>query len=162
MSDVLDKLTSYNLFNYLLPGVLFAAIGDAVTSFTLLHKEVAVGVFLYYFYGLVISRIGSILIAPALRKTGFIKFSPYKDFLSACKIDEKIEVLSEANNTYRTLVAMFAALLVLLGLDLLVVSTFLEKRTVIVVSIAALMILFAFAYRKQTSFIRERIEQSAK
>ena len=93
---------------------------------------------------------------------GFIKFSPYKDFLSACKIDEKIEVLSEANNTYRTLVAMFAALLVLLGLDLLVVSTFLEKRTVIVVSIAALMILFAFAYRKQTSFIRERIEQSAK
>lgn len=32
MSDVLDELSSYNIFNYLLPGTLFAAAGSLAES----------------------------------------------------------------------------------------------------------------------------------
>ena len=34
MSDLLDKLSSCNIFSYLLPGTLFAAAGSAYTSFS--------------------------------------------------------------------------------------------------------------------------------
>lgn len=39
MKDLLDKISSYNIFNYLLPGVLFAAFVDALTSFQVLQRD---------------------------------------------------------------------------------------------------------------------------
>ena len=66
MSEILDKLSSYNIFNYLLPGTLFAVAGDAFTSYSFVQKDVLVAVFAYYFMGLVISRIGSLMIEPFL------------------------------------------------------------------------------------------------
>ena len=107
MKDLLDKLSSYNLFNYLLPGVLFAAFVDALTPLKVLQKDIVVGMFVYYFLGSVVSRVGSLFVEPILRKTGFVKFAPYEDFVKASKADPRLEILSEANNTYRTLCAMF-------------------------------------------------------
>ena len=40
MSDILDKLSSYNIFNYLLPDTLFAVAGDAFTSNSFAQKVV--------------------------------------------------------------------------------------------------------------------------
>lgn len=62
--DSSDKISSYNLFNYFLPGVLFAALADTVTSYNFLQSDLVVGVFVYYFFGLVISRFGSLIIEP--------------------------------------------------------------------------------------------------
>ena len=67
MKDLLDKLSSYNLFNYLFPGVLFAAFGDRLTSYSLLIDDIMIGFFIYYFIGLVISRLGSLFLEPLLR-----------------------------------------------------------------------------------------------
>ena len=39
-----------------------------------------------------------------------MKFAPYKDFVRACDRDPKLELLSEQNNMYRTLCALFLAL----------------------------------------------------
>ena len=67
MKDLIDKLSSYNIFNYLFPGVLFAALGDRLTSYSLLIDDIMVGVFIYYFIGLVISRLGSLFLEPLLK-----------------------------------------------------------------------------------------------
>jgi len=106
MKDLLDKLSSYNIFNYLLPGILFAVFVDDMTSFHILQNDIVVGVFVYYFFGSVISRIGSLLIEPLLRKWGFVKFAPYEDFVRVSKADPNIEILSEANNMYRTICSL--------------------------------------------------------
>lgn len=58
MKDLLDKLGSYNLFNYLLPGLLFAVMVDQWTSFKIAPGNLAIGVFVYFFLGSVISRLG--------------------------------------------------------------------------------------------------------
>ena len=67
MKELLDKLSSYNLFNYLFPGILFVTIAKETTSLDLLQENIITGVFLYYFIGLVISRVGSLLIEPLLK-----------------------------------------------------------------------------------------------
>jgi len=104
MKDILSKLSSYNLFNYLFPGILFVIVASKVTHYSLIQQDVVIGVFLYYFIGLVVSRFGSLVIEPILRKTSFLRFADYEDFVAALKKDEKLELLSEVNNTYRTLV----------------------------------------------------------
>lgn len=37
MKDLLDKLSSYNIFNYLLPGIIFTALVEMLTSIKLIN-----------------------------------------------------------------------------------------------------------------------------
>lgn len=83
MKDLLDKISSYNIFNYLLPGVVFVAIANSLTKYNFIQEDIVIGVFLYYFIGLVISRIGSVVIEPIMKWSGFVKFSEYRDYVSS-------------------------------------------------------------------------------
>ena len=162
MKDLLDKLSSYNVFNYLFPGVLFAAAGTSLTSYTLLMDDMVVGVFAYYFHGLVISRLGSLVLEPFFKRTGFVRFAPYDDFVAASKKDEKLELLSEENNMYRTLSSMLLCLLFLLFIDFAVRHDFYFISPVFALTLVLflLFLLFSFSYRKQTGYIRSRVERS--
>jgi hypothetical protein len=90
MKEFLDKLSSYNLFNYLLPGIVFVVLSEALTQYSLVQDDIVIGIFLYYFVGLVISRFGSLAIEPMLKRVSFLQFAEYKEFVAACKEDEKI------------------------------------------------------------------------
>lgn len=83
MKDLLEKLSAYNIFIYLFPGILVAVLSTAVSSFDLLADDIVVGVFLYYFYGLVVSRIGSLVLEPILKRIRVVRFAPYADFVAA-------------------------------------------------------------------------------
>jgi len=113
MKDLLEKLSSYNIFNYLLPGIVFVVLADKVTTFRFAQQDIVLGVFLYYFIGLIVSRLGSLTIEPLLKWSKFVKFSPYADFISASKEDKSLEVLSETNNMYRTFCSLFMCLIFL-------------------------------------------------
>lgn len=157
MKDLLNKISSYNIFNYLFPGALFAFLGEKLMGLPIIQKDALVGAFLYYFFGLVVSRIGSLVIEPVLKKTGFLKFSDYSDFVNASKDDAKIALFSEINNTYRTLTAMLLSLLLLKGY--LVVEKelpWLTEYRYVIVSIG-LLFMFLLSYRKQTKYINQRI-----
>ena len=158
MKEFLDKLSSYNLFNYLLPGILFAAIGERITSYSFLEKDIVVGVFVYYFIGLVISRIGSLIIEPFFRIIKFVKFAPYPDFVKVSQTDMKLELLSETNNMYRTLCALFTVLVCLKLYENFESShpnLFLHSPTLV---LFLLLALFCFSYRKQTVYVTKRID----
>lgn len=157
MKELLDKLSSYNIFNYLLPGILFAVIITKTTEFTLIQSDIISGVFVYYFIGLVISRVGSLIIEPILKKINFVKFADYKDFVQVSAEDQKLEVLSESNNMYRTLISTFF-LIVLIKLYFILAKswTFLSDWGVWIL-IALLIVMFLFSYKKQTKYIASRI-----
>lgn len=160
MKDLLDKLSSYNLFNYLFPGVLFAVLSKEITTYSFLQENLVTGAFVYYFIGLVVSRFGSLLIEPILRKLSFLKFADYKDFISASQKDSKIELLSEINNMYRTLTSLFI-LLILLKIYELIESKFLIlKDWNSYILLALLLFMFLFSYRKQTNYIIKRIKSN--
>ena len=157
MDGILEKISSYNIFNYLFPGTLFAVIAEALTTYRLVQDDIIVGLFFYYFIGLVISRIGSLLLEPALKKAHFITFAEYPKFVEASKADPKIDVLSETNNMYRTLCALFILLLSVALFDkyaprlpwLVVAGPYMVG--------VALFVMFLFSYRKQTAFIVKRV-----
>ncbi len=162
MKDLLDKLSSYNLFNYLLPGTIFVAAAEQLSTHRFTRGNVVVDAFLYYFIGLVISRFGSLAIGPLLQATKFVKFAPYKAFVTACDSDPKIDLLSEQNNMFRTLIALFATILAFAGLDQIAIARGISENTALLVTCAGLVVLFAFAYRKQTDFVRKRVEVRSK
>lgn len=157
MKDLLDKITSYNLFNYLLPGVVFVCFAKAFTDYDIVQDKEIIGAFLYYFIGMVISRFGSLIIEPFLKWLKFIKMSDYKDFITASKADEKIELLSEANNTYRTIAAMVVLLGITKCYNLVQVTYAIPKWCSFSVLSVLLGLLFLFSYKKQTSYITKRI-----
>jgi len=158
MKDLLEKLTSYNIFNYLLPGVIFVVLAEALTTFHFVQQDIILGMFLYYCIGLVISRLGSLVIEPLLRLVRFIPFAPYPDFVKASEADEKLLVLSEANNMYRTFCALFTILVLTKGYERLLHRFPQMQQWGIEVLVIALLILFCLSYRKQCQYIVKRID----
>jgi len=158
MKDFLDKLYSYNIFNFLLPGTIFIIILNRTTHYSFDQADIIAGAFVYYFVGLVISRVGSLVVEPILKKISFIKFADYREFVSASKKDERIDLLSESNNTFRTIIAMFILLILLKLWELVELKIPMIKIGDPYILIGALLILFLYSYRKQTDFITKRIK----
>jgi len=158
MKDLLDKLGSYNLFNYLLPGVVFAALAGSLTRYSFIQSDLIVGAFVYYFLGLVLSRIGSIFVEPALKRVKFVEFCSYQDYVSASKEDDLIQTLSESNNMYRTFISLFLCLLLLKLFELIAVKLLLVEELKISVLVIGLFFLFLMSYRKQTDYINKRVQ----
>ena len=71
MEDLIKKISSYNLFNYLFPGIVFVVLAKMITPYSFLHEDIILGIFIYYFVGLSISKFGSLVIEPLLKKTSF-------------------------------------------------------------------------------------------
>ena len=160
MKDLLDKLSTYNIFNYLFPGSLFVVILDKVTSYSLIQKDIVIGVFVYYFIGLVISRFGSLIVEPLLKKLTFLSYSDYSEFVSASNLDQKIELLSEQNNMYRTLISMLIILLLLKGFESIVdfFPILIDLSPLLLFLI--LILVFLFSLKKQSNYITKRIRNT--
>ena len=157
MKAILEKLSAYNIFSYLLTGLLFVSLGERLTSFSLIQRSWIVGIVLYYFIGLVISRVGSLIVKPVLERIGFVKEAPYEDYVEASKSDSKIGILSAQNNLFRTLCAM---VMMLMGLKIG------EKVIGILpwgadvydfIFLVGLFMLFLFSYRKQAQDVVRRV-----
>lgn len=113
--------------------------------------------FLYYFIGLIISRIGSLTVEPILKTSKILQFASRKDFVKASESDPKIEILSEQNNMYRTLCSMSIILIVLVVYDQIKPNVPWGTHVNGIVFLVALTVLFVFSYRKQTRYISERV-----
>lgn len=162
MKEVLDKISSYNLFNYLFPGVLFTVILEKITGYSFLQENLIVNAFIAYFIGLVISRFGSLIVEPLLKKISFLHFIEYSSYVVASKKDSKIETLSEANNMYRTLNATFI-LIILFKLWQQIESICPVIKTVSpYLLISLLLTMFLYSYKKQTNYVVKRVKSNIK
>ncbi|MDE0636712.1 MAG: hypothetical protein OXI43_12815 [Candidatus Poribacteria bacterium] len=158
MKEIIDRLTSYNIFNYLLPGTIFMGLGDTFTSYSLIQDNILIALFLYYFIGLIISRIGSLTLEPLLKWIKFVKFAPYEDFVKASKLDPKIEIFSEQNNMYRSLCMLSIALILLKKYDLEWGWGSSENAAIIFIILVGFLVLFLLSYRKQTKYVVKRVK----
>ena len=158
VKEIIDKISSYNIFNYLFPGVLFVIIAKRLTTYNLVQDDNLMGAFLYYFIGMIISRFGSVIIEPILKKIKFLKFREYNRYVNASKKDPKLELFSEVNNTYRTLNSMMISLLILKIYNYIETKFTLDSSISLVILTIVVFILFIFSYRKQTNYITKRID----
>ncbi|WP_419210735.1 hypothetical protein ABRP32_09010 [Providencia manganoxydans] len=158
MDELVKKISSYHIFNYLIPGVIAAFLIDSLFefSFKFVQDNLLVGFFFYYFLGSIISRVGS-LISPCIDCIFRIKKTDYKDYIKAEKNDPKIEVLAEINNMYRS----FYALFLILNITNITYSFTHEKINVLItIFLVISFFIYAFSYKKQTGFIVGRVKNS--
>lgn len=110
--------------------------------------------------GLIISRIGSIIVEPLLRKVKILNFCKYTDYIEASQKDSLIKNLSETNNLYRVIIATFLVLLIeKLYLFISEKFVWLNNWTYLIISFS-LIVLFIFSYRKQTNYIKQRVNKA--
>jgi hypothetical protein len=159
VEELTKKISEYQVFNFLFPGTVFAAAITRTTSIDLVTNNLLVAVFVYYFIGLIISRVGSIIVGPTLKQLRIVRFAPYRDYLKAAKSDSMIPILSQENNTYRTLIAALLIYLIVYWLD--VVNVGVKKhfsQHVITITLSLIIVaLLILSYRKQTGLITKRI-----
>lgn len=173
VKGVLDKISSYNIFNNLFPGIVFCYVVDQTTRFTLI-REGWENLIIYYFVGIVISRIGSLVVEKWLKtlkirnretkmKEAYLKFAPYEQYLEASKNDPLIATLNETNNVYRTIISAFALIIVVKIYDWLFYDYVEQlgataKNLLCIASMFFIIFIFIHSYKKQTEYIRKRVE----
>ena len=116
-------------------------------------ENLFVAFFFYCFSGMVISHFGSLTAKPILKKVKFVKFLPYNVFQRASLLNQKIEILSQRKNTYRTQISLpfcigvfFAVRTVVLHFE---VSPYVNQIGIL----AGILALFPFSYREQTQYV---------
>lgn len=159
MTDFFNKLSSYNLFNNLLPGILFIVLLSHFTEYKISQENLLINVFLYYFIGMTISRISSITIEPFLQKVKFVTFRNYQLFVNASKKDDKLEILVETNNKFRVLLTtvilvIFSKIFYSVNLNFINFSINTQQYLLLIF----IALIYLFAYRKQTNYVIKRID----
>ena len=152
MDSLLSLLNEYELFNNIFPGIIFLYFSNLQNYIPILNKiDIYEKLFLYYFIGLIISRIGSLFLEPLFKKLEIIKFADYSKFLKAEEKDSKIHMLVLVNNMYRSfcVVFLFSFFWLIYKNDFLF-STLLLRLLIILF----LFFLFIYSYKKQTEYIK--------
>lgn len=161
MTDITDKITYYDLFVNLLPGVVFAVSLQKITSYPFLQDNIVVELFFYYLIGLILNGLGSMLLKPFLKAIKFVKFEEYEDYIFACKEDLKIELLAEKNSMYLTFSTLFA-LLTILESYYLFINPFAVPNVGTFLLTLFLMFFFLAFYRKHNNYVNKRIQKVCK
>lgn len=158
---VVEKFSQYNFVTNILPGTVLCIVLKYLVGYDLMLTDdwYLLGI-LFYFVGMVNNRVGSLIVEPLLKACKIIKKAPYKDFVVAEKIDGKITILSTENNVYRSyisvcLMALFASLFKFITSNVYWLNEW--KMQVVLV---ALLGLFVLSYRKQTIYVRKRVESN--
>ena len=112
MEKVLDKLSSYNIVNNLIPGALFFYFYELFIGRQLPLSNNVEKIIIYYCCGMIISRIGSLVVEPICIKLKIVKYAPKKEYVDATKKDKLIEVLLEVSNLYRTCAGLALVLII--------------------------------------------------
>lgn len=158
MENFFEKISNYQFLNNLLPGTIFVSILNNYMSIIIKDDNLLVSLFIYYFMGIIISRFGSIVIEPILKKVKFVNYQTYSKYIFASNKDKNINLLLELNNLFRSMIAMLCLVaLVAIYSKIQVVCPFLERNSKIIL-LLLLTVLFLFSFRKQTKFIFDRIE----
>lgn len=159
MDKFIEKVSTYQFLNYMIPGTLFLILIDKLSIYDLNIDNILLMLFGGYCTGMVLSRIGSLPIEHCLKKWRFVVFAPYNDFKNVEAKDSKLTTLSAENNMYRTFLATFLILAILYGLNMIhCVSIFIHTPWMALIVLVSLTTLFLFAYRKQTSYVRKSVE----
>lgn len=159
---VIDKLSQYNFLTNILPGSVLCIILKYLVGYDLIPDDYYQAGIVFYFVGMVNSRLGSLVVEPLLKAILWVKYAPYSDFLQAEKEDSKITLLSQENNVFRSYITvMFISAIVYIYKNYSLDWRCLMRDEPLVL-IISLLVIFLFAFRKQTSFVRKRVEKFIK
>ena len=102
MEKIIDKISNYHIFNYIIPGGLFLILCNNYLNIKIEQDKITYFFFISYFIGIIISRVSSLVTEKILCYIFKIKKENYDNYIAAAKKDENIEVLMQDMNMYRS------------------------------------------------------------
>lgn len=95
MEQLLNKLSSYEIFVNFVPGCLLSWLLKILYDIEIISQSTdatnVVSQFcVWYLIGLIVNRIGSAGIEPIYKKIGIVEFASYEEFIQAEKEDKKL------------------------------------------------------------------------
>lgn len=159
LKSILEKISVYDILNNFIPGAVFLILAEDFGGLRLISKSCVNKIFLCYVTGLVISRIGSVIVEPICKKFKIIEFVNHSEFTEADLKDKsgKTERLSMINNVYRTFISVFLCLSLLLLLNFFGIHFF-NNRIFQIITSVGVMILFVYSYHKQSRYVSSRVK----
>lgn len=161
MGEAFNKITIYEFFNVLFPGVLLGAysmelFGIEFYSNNNMVFQTIIVLCLAYFLGLVVSRLGSLLVEPIAKKTGLIRWN--EKYYRAEEKDSKLPTLLKDFNMYRSIISLAFLIFAITVFRCLFYESMQWQELIfrLMVSIAVLII-FLLSYRKQSILIERRV-----
>lgn len=162
VTKLLDKISAYQVVNYIIPGSVLCVLLKHMVGYDIIAFSMIENVIICYFVGLVNSRLGSLILRPILKKCRLVKDAPYDDFVNVEKYDAKLTMLSDINNVFRSFASVMLVLLIAYGIKHIEI---IEKYIITNfnwIAILFLLIIFVFSIRKQTKFVKDRVEANKK
>ncbi|WP_066777200.1 hypothetical protein [Sphingomonas sp. CCH5-D11] len=157
MNEVVSKFSSYNIFNYLVPGTVLCLFLHGQQLIYLDRIDIVAKLVVFYVVGMAVSRVGSLILDPLMKRAGLIQRSSYNDYVRATSEDNMVSVLLETSNTYRTMTGACGIGLIAYLLSAVLPEAWLRHGAAGAILIAAATALFAFAYIKQNRSITRRV-----
>lgn len=163
METILEKISSYNIFNNVIPGAIFCFFCKSYLNMDISGEGALYNLCLFYFWGMVISRIGSLLVESISIRLKIVKYAPYHDYLIASNKNESIKTQLEVNNMFRTIASVFLCLIFLEGLAYInnkmmdLIDMKFNFSFTLTLFFFLIFIIMMFAYRKQTSYIVKKV-----
>lgn len=166
MDNLLNILGEYEVFTNFIPGVIFYKLSNPDIQSFVDDDNLLVFFIMCYFIGLVINRIGSLILEPIFMKCKLIEYVDYEKYIKVGEETQKYkktEALMKINNLFRTLSAEFTLLFLiyLIYLPTNIKSSYIAigyNELLHELLFAIFAIIFILSYRKQTKYIRKRIE----
>ena len=164
IKSILERVTRYEWFTILLPGIFLVLIGNA---FEMPMTEVPGGwrtFFIVVFWGYVSYATGETVVEWAVKK--FCPFAPYTEYIEWSEVDKgNANMLVSNLNMFRSLIGMVLILvmvwametLLFLAEDITSCKKFGNKR--LIALMIYLGVVFVWSYVKQIEFIKGRIKK---
>lgn len=162
MEKIIDKLSSYHIFNYIIPGGLFLILCNNYLNIKIEQDKFIYFFFMSYFIGIIISRVSSLVTEKIIYFVFKIKKESHEDYIKASKKDEKIEMLMQDMNMYRSICTMLIILLIIKVVKIFGLYQLIRKDFLIVLLFILLIIIFVCAYIKQTKYVISRVKTANK
>ena len=155
MEKIIEKIDNYNLFTNIVPGFLILMFN--VYYFNLHELNIGEQIVIAYFAGQTLNRIGSITIGILLLKLTREKGEPYNKYIVACRKDDKIDILLQERDTFRT----FCTLVLVCMLEIIfykLIKFFNISNGITIFSVLTIMfVIYAISFCKYNKYISERI-----
>lgn len=160
MEKFLNKLSEYHFIQTLVPGIIFTYFSNLFYKVSFLTANPLYDFITILIIGLIISRIGSLFVESILKKMKITNFTNYSDYIEASFKDPLIKNLSETNNLYRAIIASFLVLLIEKWYLFLASKIPVLNDWLYLILFVLIIAIFIFAYRKQTYYIKKRIDKA--
>lgn len=159
MSDLAYLISNTRIVSCLVPGAMMCVFINNYFRVDFLKNDALFNIIIFYAVGVVIGRVGSIVIEPFFKNIGLIEKDNYARFIEAEERNPKLNTIDEICRFYRSLVALM--IIIIVGL---IVSFFLKMYSLWIsfgalIAAILILVLMVFAYRKQSKYTIERINK---